>query len=148
MYNIFLKIQFYLKLLSKVKVYTCQNILLLHIPWIVMFLGLINRKISNKRKLLTLSSSFCYLTNPSLLRGKFYHPSPTLTPCLENKQNSNPHPLCDVGKIQLRLINTYCFTYMLLQTNPLIIKSSFNLKSENVSFTKLPKNVNDKTYYE
>ena len=59
---------------------------------------------------------------------------------LENKQNLNSHPLCKVGDIQLWLIQTTCFRYLLLQIKPLIIKT-FNFKFENVSFTKLLKNI-------
>ena len=33
---------------------------------------------------------------------------------LKNKQNSNFHPFCRVGKIQLWLIKSTCFTYLLL----------------------------------
>ena len=33
---------------------------------------------------------------------------------LKNKQNSNSHPFCKVGEIQLRLIKIICFTYLLL----------------------------------
>ena len=57
---------------------------------------------------------------------------------LENKQNSSPHPLCDVGEIQLWLTKTNSFTYLLLQIKPVIIET-FNFKVENVSLTKLTK---------
>ena len=40
--------------------------------------------------------------------------------------------------IQLCLIKTTCFTYLLLKIDPVIIKT-LNFKFENVSFTKLPK---------
>ena len=50
---------------------------------------------------------------------------------LENKQSSNPHLICNMGEIQLRLIKTTCFTYLLLQIKPVIIKE-FNFKFENV----------------
>ena len=57
---------------------------------------------------------------------------------LKNKQNSNPHPFCKVGEIQLWSIKTTCFTYLLLKIDPVIIKT-LNFKFENVSFTKLRK---------
>ena len=57
---------------------------------------------------------------------------------LENKQNSSPHPLCNVGEIRLCLTKTNSFTNLVLQINPVIIKT-FNFKFENVSFTELSK---------
>ena len=56
----------------------------------------------------------------------------------ENKQNSSPHSLCNVGEIQLWLTKTNSFIYLFLQIKPVIIKT-FNFKFENVSFTKLTK---------
>ena len=45
--------------------------MLLYIPWIVMFLGFVNTKISNKRKLLFLSNlTFYYFTHLSLFGEK------------------------------------------------------------------------------
>ena len=38
-------------------------------------------------------------------------PSPIF---LRNKQNSNSHPFCKLGEIQLWLIKAICFTYLLL----------------------------------
>ena len=40
----------------------------------------------------------------------------------------------------------YLFHILILQIKPVIIKT-FNVKFENLSFTKLPKNINDKTFY-
>ena len=96
-----------------------------------MFLGFINTKVKNKHKLISLSN----LPSFSLpFLGKMYPPTPHF---LENKQSSNPHLLCNVGYIQLLLIKTTCFTYLLLQIKPVIIKI-FNFKFENLSFTKHP----------
>ena len=70
-----------------------------------------------------------------------YEPTYQLCPHLfENKQNSNPHSLCNVGEILPWLIKSNCFTYFLLQIKPVIIKKS-NFKFENVSFTKLPEKI-------
>ena len=43
----------------------------------------------------------------------FFREKCTLPHFLKNKQNSNFHPFCKVGEIQLLLIKT-CFTYLLL----------------------------------
>ena len=61
-------------------------------------------------------------------------------PFLENKHNSNPHFVCNVGEIQLSLIKTNCFRYLLLQIKPVIIKT-FAFKFENVAFIALPKKI-------
>ena len=74
-----------------------------------------------------------YFTNLSLFWGKMYP-----LPFSENKLNSNPHSPCNVGEMQLWLIKTNCFTYLLLQIK-LVITKIFTFKSENVAFTKLPK---------
>ena len=98
-----------------------------------MVIGFINTKISNKDKLLSLSNlpPLFYQQLPSL--GKMNTPH-----FLENKQNSNPNLLCNVGEIQLWLIKTTCFTYFLLQIKPVIIKT-LNVKFENLPFSKLQK---------
>ena len=99
--------------------YILKLVTLMYIPWIVIFVGFISAKISNNHKLLS-------YTNLLLL---FYQPPPffgeicTLPYFLENKQNSNPHLLCKVGETQLWLIKTTCFTYLLLQIKPVIIKA-------------------------
>ena len=85
-----------------------------------MFLGFTNTKIS--KNLLSLRN----------LLPLFYQP----LPFFENKQNSSPHLFCNVGEIQLWLIKTTCFLYLLLQIRPVNIKT-FNIKFENLSFTKL-----------
>ena len=74
-----------------------------------------------------------YFTNLSIFGGKMYPP-----PFLENEQNSNPNSLCNVAEIQLWLIKTNCFTYLLLKIKPVILKT-FVFKFENVAFNKLPK---------
>ena len=63
-----------------------------------------------------------------------------------NKKTSNHHPFSDIVEIRLWLIENTCFIYLVTQIKPVIIKT-FNFEFENVSFTKLPKNVNDKTVY-
>ena len=105
-----------------------------HKSWIVNS----NPEISIKHKLLSL--------NLPLL---FYQPLSfgekcTLPPFLENKQSSNPYSLWNVGEMQLWLIKTNCLTYFLLQIK-LVIIEIFTFKSENVAFTKLLKNIKDKT---
>ena len=119
----------------------------MYILWIVMFLGFINTKLAkiiNQQKLAT-----SYYPLATLIPLLFCQPLPlfgvncTLAHFLENKRNSNPHTLCKVGQIQLQLIKTFCFIYLLLQIKPVIIKT-FNFKFENVSFTELPANINDK----
>ena len=50
----------------------------------------------------------------------YYQPLPFLERCalphfLKNKQNTNSHPFCKVVDIQLWLIKTTCFTYLLLK---------------------------------
>ena len=70
-----------------------------------MFRGFINTKIS-----LPQQPSFLYILPTSLFLGGDY----TLPHFLKNKQNSNSHPFCKVGEIQLRLIKIICFTYLLL----------------------------------
>ena len=87
-----------------------------------MLRGFINTKISYKEKISFLATFLYYFTNLFLFRSKMYPP-----PFLENKQNFNPHCLCNVGEIQLWLIKTICFIYLLLQTKLIIIKT-FNLK--------------------
>ena len=83
-----------------------------HIPWIEMFLGFINIRYSP-------SATFIPLL--------FYQPLPfldkkcTLPHFLKNKQNSNSHPFCKEGEIQLWLIKTTCFTYLLPKIDPVII---------------------------
>ena len=103
-----------------------------------MFLGFRKAKISNKHKLLFLSRLLLLFYQPLLFVGKC-----TFSHFMENKQKSNPHLLCNVGEVQLWVIKTNCFTHLLLQ----IIIKTFNFKFENVSFAKLPKNINDKTCY-
>ena len=44
----------------------------------------------------------------------FFGKKCTLPHFLKNKKNSNSHPFRKVGEIQLRLIKTTCFTYLLL----------------------------------
>ena len=105
-----------------------------HKSWIVNS----NPEISIKHKLLSL--------NLPLL---FYQPLSfgekcTLPPFLENKQSSNPYSLWNMGEMQLWLIKTNCLTYFLLQIK-LVIIEIFTFKSENVAFTKLLKNIKDKT---
>ena len=95
--------------------------LLLYIPWVVMFLGIIK----NVRVTLPKEPSSTILPTFSFLGENV--PSPHL---LENKQNSNPNLLCNVGQIQLWLIKSTCFTYLLLQTKPVII--TFNFKHGKV----------------
>ena len=56
---------------------------------------------------------------------------------LENRQNSNPHPLC--GGHQLWFINTTCFTSLLLQVKPVIIKTISNLRMRHWLNFKLKK---------
>ena len=107
-----------------------------------MFLGFRKAKISNKHKLLFLSRLFLLFYQPLLFVGKC-----TFSHFMENKQKSNPHPLCNVGEVQLWLIKTNCFTYLLLQIIIKIIIKTFSFKFEHVSFAKLPKNINDKTCY-
>ena len=80
-----------------------------------------------------------FFTNLCLLGKKC-----TLPPFLENKQSSNPYSLWNVGEMQLWLIKTNCLTYFLLQIK-LVIIEIFTFKSENVAFTKLLKNIKDKT---
>ena len=69
-----------------------------------------------------LATSVYYFTKFSLFWGKML----PFSPFLENKQNSNPHPLCKGGG------------ELSLQMKPLTIKT-INFKFENVSFTKLQK---------
>ena len=57
--------------------------------------------------------------------------------------NLGPSSLCKVGEIQLWLIKSTCFSYLLLQIKPLITKT-LNFKFANVTFTKLHGlNIND-----
>ena len=102
---IFLKFELYLKPILK-----NFGIILIKTCYSCIYLGLINTKISNKYKLNSLTNlpvlfyqllTFWVKNVPSL----FF---------LENKQNSNPYPLCKVGETQLWLIKTTCFTYLLL----------------------------------
>ena len=79
-----------------------------------------------------LATFLFYFTN-----SPFFGEKCTLLHILDNKQNSSPHPFCNVEEIQLWLIKTTCVTNLLLQVKPEIIKT-FNFKFENVSFTKLP----------
>ena len=51
---------------------------------------------------------------------------------------SVPYLICNAGEIQLWLIKTTCFTYLLLQIKPLMIKT-LNFKLENLSFNKILK---------
>ena len=99
-----------------------------------MFLGFINTRISIKHLLLSLSLPLLFY-QPLSFWGKTYP-----LPFLENKHNSNPHFVCNVGEIQLSLIKTNCFRYLLLQIKPVIIKT-FAFKFENVAFIALPKKI-------
>ena len=92
-----------------------------------------NPEITIKHKLFSLKPSSIIL--PTSL---FFGEKCTLPHFLKNKQNSNLYSLCNVGEMQLWLIKTNCFTYLLLQIN-LVIKKIFTFKSENVAFTKPPK---------
>ena len=109
----------------------------MYIPWVVMFLGFINTNISSNHK----SHSLSELPVLFYQTIRFFREKCTLSHFWENKQNPNPHFLCKVGEIQL--IKATCFTYLPLQRKPVIIEI-FNFKFENVSFTKLPKNIIDK----
>ena len=111
-----------------------------NMAWIVMFIGFKYTKVTNICKLL--SVSLCYLINLSLFCREIY-PSPIF---FENKQNSNPYPLCKVREIQQWLIKTICFNNLLFQVKPLLRKKS-NFNFGNVSFTKLQKKVNSSTCY-
>ena len=99
-----------------------------------MFLEFINTKISTKHKLHSLNLHLIFYQPLSFL-GKNV-PSPIFW----RINNSNPHSLCNVGEIQLLLIKTNYFTYLLLQIKPVIIET-FTFKFENVAFTKLLKNI-------
>ena len=73
----------------------------IYIPRIVMFLGFITQKSASKHKLFSLSnlhSSTILTTSP------FFGERCTPPHFLKNKQNSNSHPFCKVGEIQLWLI--------------------------------------------
>ena len=109
----------------------------MYIPWVVMFLGFINTNISSNHK----SHSLSELPVLFYQTIRFFREKCTLSHFWENKQNPNPHFLCKVGEIQL--IKATCLTYLPLQRKPVIIEI-FNFKFENVSFTKLPKNIIDK----
>ena len=50
--------------------------------------------------------------------------------------NLGPSSLCKVGEIQLWLIKSTCFSYLLLQIKPVITKT-LHFKFANVTFTKL-----------
>ena len=97
----------------------------------LMFLGFINTKITYNYKLLSISNLH---SSTILLASPFFGEKCSLSHFLENKHNSNPHTLCKVGVIQPWLIKTTCFTYLLLQIKPVIIKT-FHFKFENVPFT-------------
>ena len=99
-----------------------------------VFLGFIILKISNKHKLHSLSNTLLLFYQPF----PFWGGKSTIFRFFENKQNSNPHPLCNVGEIKPWLIKTTCFSYLVLQIMMEIITQAFNFKFENVSFTKLP----------
>ena len=75
-----------------------------------MLLGFINTNITNKNKLFSVSNVLPFLPNSPVLGEKC-----TLPHFLESKQKSNPHTLCNVGKIKLWLIKNTCFTFLLLQ---------------------------------
>ena len=92
-----------------------------------------HKDISNNHNLLSISNLPPLFYQHLPLLGEMYPPS-----LLENKKNSSPHLLCSMREIQLWLIKTTCFTYLLLQINSVIIKT-FNFKFKNFSFTKLPK---------
>ena len=105
----------------------------MYIPWIVMFLGF--REISKKHKLFSLSNLHSSTILPT---SPFFGEKCTLVYFLKNKQNSNPHSFCKVGQVQLWLIKTTSFIYLLLKIDPVIIRP-LNFKFENVSFTKFQK---------
>ena len=120
----------------------------MYILWIVMFLRFINTRLASKHisyfSLSNLYSSTILATSLFFLREKF-----TLPHFLKNKQNSNPHPVCKEREIQLWLIKTTCFTYLLLKIDPVKIEA-LNLKfwecfiywtSKNVSMIKPKKYV-------
>ena len=111
--------------------------------WIRNYESLIRSLRSASNKSYSPLTFLYYFTNLSFFREKC-----TLPYFWENKQNSNPHSLCNAGEIQLWLIKTNCFTYLLLQIKLVIIKI-FTFKSENVAFNKLPKKLmirNNKIY--
>ena len=59
--------------------------------------------------------SLSKLHSSTVLRtSPFFGKKCTLPHFLKNKKNSNSHPFRKVGEIQLRLIKTTCFTYLLL----------------------------------
>ena len=83
--------------------YVLKLVTLMYIAWlwIVMFLGFINTKISNNHRLPSLRNFHAStIFSTSSFLGERY----ALPHFLENKQNSNPIPLCKVGEIQLWLI--------------------------------------------
>ena len=86
---IFFKISVFLKTYSANFWYKWT---LLYYPWIVMFLGFTNTKISNNHKLVSLSNLPLLFHVPLPFWGKNV---PPLKNCLENRQNSN---LCKVGR--------------------------------------------------
>ena len=80
-----------------------------------MIHGFVITKISNKHKLLSRSNLPPLFYQPLPFWGKMYHLTPHF---LENKQNSNPHLICNVG-----FITTSCFIYLLLKIKPVMIKT-------------------------
>ena len=93
----------------------------MYIPWIVMFLGFTNTKISNNDKLLSSSS---------------LHSSTTLSmsPCTlshgDQTELQSLSPLYSGGDPDIINGNFFCFLHLLLQILPVIIKTfSFKLRN-------------------
>ena len=113
--------------------YIIKLVTFIYIPGILMFLGFTNTKISKKHKLFSLSnlhSSNILPTSP------FFGEKCTLPHFLKNKQNSNSHPFCKVGEIQLWLIKTTYFTYLLL----ILIQQYKNTSGDSTGGYMLQKN--------
>ena len=86
------------------------------------------QRLASKHKLFSLSN----LNSSTILpTSPFFGEQCTLPHFLKNKQNSNPHPFCKVEEIQLWLIKTTSFKYLLLKIDPVIIKT-LNFRFENV----------------
>ena len=119
-------------LLSEIWVYNktcyfCVCIWDCNITWIY------KQRLASKHKSFSLSNLHSSTVLPI---SPFFGEKCTLPHILKNKQNTNSHPFYKVGEIQLWIIKTICFTYLLL----ILIPQYGNMSGDGTGGYMLQKN--------